>query len=144
MSIFGNNPFADYTNFIKEQAMSAKQRFEMYRKDYGIQAHGMKNSKEAEKVIRFVFNHQKDLTPDQMKMLIDKGFFKEGIKQNLIAHGKRTNNAAVNNLSTRATAVSPLSKKMEKEAADMASKSFNNNRWIQSFDFAAFMKKHLN
>lgn len=67
---------------VDEAALSAKKRLDMYKNDYGIDAHGMKDAKEAEKVIRFMFTTQKDLTPEQMKALVDAGFFKEGIKQN--------------------------------------------------------------
>ena len=67
---------------VDEAALSAKKRLDMYKKDYGIDAHGMKDAKEAEKVIRFMFTTQKDLMPEQMKALVDAGFFKEGIKQN--------------------------------------------------------------
>ena len=77
-----------------EAKLSAKKRFDMYKKDYGIKAHGMQTSKEAEKVIRFILTVKKDLMPDQMKKLVDNGLFDEGIKQGIAALMKTYTNIA--------------------------------------------------
>ena len=121
---------------LGEAKLSTKKRFDMYKKDYGIEAHGMQTPKEAEKVIRFIFNVKKDLMPDQMKMLVDKGLFDEGIKQGIAALMKTYTNIAKK-------ANKELDKKEAGENAEWIAKRFDNNGWIQRFDYESFIKKNL-
>jgi hypothetical protein len=119
-----------------EAKLSAKKRFDMYKKDYGIKAHGMQTSKEAEKVIRFILTVKKDLMPDQMKKLVDNGLFDEGIKQGIAALMKTYTNIAKQS-------GKKLDKKGASENAAWISKRFDNNGWVQRFDYESFIKKNL-
>ncbi len=119
-----------------EAKLSTKKRFDMYKKDYGIKAHGMQTPKEAEKVIRFILNVKKDLMPDQMKTLVDKGFFNDGIKQGIAALMQTYTNIAKK-------ANKKLDKKQATENAEWIAKRFDNNGWVQRFDYESFIKKNL-
>ena len=119
-----------------EAKLSTKKRFDMYKKDYGIKAHGMQTPKEAEKVIRFILNVEKDLMPDQMKTLVDKGFFNDGIKQGIAALMQTYTNIAKK-------ANKKLDKKQATENAEWIAKRFDNNGWVQRFDYESFIKKNL-
>ena len=122
-----------------EAKLSAKKRFDMYKKDYGIKAHGMQDRREAEKVIRFIFTVEKDLMPDQMKTLVDKGMFDEGIKQSAAALMQTYTNIAKQGGKKTDAAW----KKQTSENARWMSKRFDNNGWIQRFDYSSFIKKNL-
>ena len=127
---------------LNEAKLSTKKRFDMYKNEYGIDAHDMADAREAEKVIRFILNDKKDLMPDQMKMLVDKGFFKEGIKQNIEAHFKTYKSIANMKGLAKAGSQNQTDADRRKQAEWMA-KRFNNNAWIRHFDYNAFIKKHL-
>jgi hypothetical protein len=122
-----------------EAKLSTKKRFDMYKTDYGIKAHGMQDRKEAEKVIRFIFNVKKDLMPDQMKTLVDKGLFDEGIKQGVIGLMKTYTTIAKQSGKKTDAAW----KKHTSENASWMSKRFDNNGWVQRFDYESFIKKNL-
>ena len=103
----------DYEDLDEAKTPSARAQFNAYAKAYGIKAHGMNNPKEAEKVLKFIFNAYKGkLTPEAMHDLVTKGFFKDGIKANLAG-----------------------------QSNDFESINFNGNKWVQQFDYAAYIKK---
>ena len=103
----------DYEDLDEAKTPSARAQFNDYVKAYGIKAHGMNNPKEAEKVLKFIFNAYKGkLTPEAMHDLVAKGFFEDGIKANLAG-----------------------------KSNDFESIIFNGNKWIQQFDYAAYIKK---
>ena len=99
---------------VDEAVMSARAQFKDYADKYGIKAHGMNNPKEAEKVLKFIFNAYKGkLTADMMNDLVKNDFFKDGIK---------ANKAGASN--------------------DFESVNFSNNKWVQQFDYVAYIKKN--
>ena len=134
--------FFSFRKTLNEAKLSTKKRFDMYKSEYGIDAHGMADQREAEKVIRFILNDKKDLMPDEMKTLVDKGFFKEGIKQNIEAHF-RTYKSIVNTQGLAKAGSEKMTDADRRKQAEWMAKRMNNNAWIQNFDYNAFIKKHL-
>lgn len=124
---------------VDEAKLSAKQRFDTYARDYGIQDHGMQSRTEAEKVIRHIFTVEKDLTSEQMKSLVDKGLFAEGIKQNEAALMQSYVRFANHN----GEEMNSDWRKRTTENAKILSKSFDNNGFVQRFDYRSFINKNL-